>query len=73
MKDGLREAREKFVRDLREEGDREGVDSALRFVGGEREGQPGGDAHREGLIELAGKGVDIGCRGPCGSGRIGDE
>jgi len=57
VKDRLREARKEFLRVLWEEGEREGVDGELSFVGGEAEGQPGRFSHGERLVELRGKGV----------------
>ena len=67
-----REAGEEFVLVLREEGDSEGVDGELGFVGGEAEGQPGRLSHWERLVELAGQGIKVGCEGGSGVGRVGD-
>ena len=52
VEDRLRKAGEKFVRVFGEEGNGEGVDGKLGFVGGEAEGQPGRFTHWEGLVEL---------------------
>jgi len=73
VEDGLREAREKFLRVLREESNRKGVDGELSFVGGEAEGQPGRISHGERLVELGREGVEIRRKGCGGSGRVGDE
>jgi len=73
VKDRFSEAREKFHRVLWEEGKWEGVDGELSFVGGEAEGQPGRFTHGERLIELGGKGVEVGCKSCGRGGRVGDE
>ena len=73
VKDGFRKTREELFRVLREEGDLEGVDGELYFVGGEAEGQPGRLAHRERPVELVGKGVEVWGKGGGGGGRLGDE
>ena len=73
VEDRFREAGEEFIRVLQEEGNGEGVYGELDLVGGEAEGQPGGLAHREGLIKLGGKSVEVGCEGGSGGGRVGDE
>jgi len=62
-----------FSGGLREEGECEGVDGELCFVGGEREGQPGRLAHRARLVQLVGKGVEVWGIGRGGGGRVGDE
>jgi len=49
------------------------VDGELTFIGGEAKGQPGRRAHRERLVELVGKGVEIWGKGRGGGGRVGDE
>jgi len=59
VEDRLRQTREEFIQVFWEEGDWEGVDGKLCFVGGKAEGQPGRLAHGERLVELAGKGVEI--------------
>jgi len=61
------------VRVFGEEGNGEGVDGKLRFVGGEAEGQPGRFSHWERLVELGGECVEVGCEGGSGGGRVGDE
>jgi len=73
IEDGLREAGKKLFRVLRKEGNWEGVDGELGFVGGEANGQPGSIPHWEGLVELGGKGVEVGCESGGGGGRVGDE
>jgi len=69
----LREAREELVRGFVQEGQGDGVDSELGFVGGEAEGQPGRFSHRERFIELGRESVEVGCEGGGGGGRVGDE
>jgi len=73
VEDGLRKAREELVRVLGKEGDGEGVDGELGFVEGEAEGQPGRLSHQEGFVELGRKGVEVGCEGGGGGGRVGDK
>ena len=73
VEDRFRKTWEKFLRVIREEGDWEGVDGELCLVGGEAEGQPGRLAHRERLVELVGKGVEVWGKGRGGGGRVGDE
>ena len=73
VEDRLREARDKFLRILREEGDLDGVDCALCLVRGEAEGQEGTTSHVERVVELAGKGVEVQCKGRGWGGRVGDE
>ena len=73
VEDRFCEAQEEFNRVLRKEGEREGVDSELCFVGGEAEGQLGRLSHGERLVELGGKGVEVWCKGCSGGGRLGDE
>jgi len=73
VEDRLRKTREELLQVLREEGKWEGVEGELCFVGGEAEGQPGGLAHGERFVELAGEGVEIWSEGRGGGGRVGDE
>jgi len=47
VEDRLRKAGEEFVWVFGEEGDGEGVNGELGFVGGEAEGQPGSSTHKE--------------------------
>ena len=49
------------------------MDGELGLVGGKAEGQPGGLAHWEGLVELGRESVEVGCEGGGGGGRVGDE
>ena len=53
--------------------DREGVDGQLRLVGGEPEGEPGGLAHWEGLVESGSNGIEEGGVGCCWCLHIGDD
>jgi len=69
----FRETGEEFVRVLGKEGNGEGVDSDLRLVGGEAEGQAGRLAHWEGFVELGEESVEVGCEGSGPGGRIGDQ
>jgi len=55
-----------FVRVFWKEGDGERVDGELGHVGGEAEGQPGRVSHRERLVELGGKGVEVGAKAATG-------
>jgi len=73
VEDRLCNAREELLRVLREEGDWEGVDGELCLVWGEAEGQPGRLAHREQLVDLVGKGVEIWGKGRGRGGRVGDQ
>jgi len=73
VEDRLRKAGEKLVWVFREEGNGEGVDGKLGFVGGEAEGQPARFSHWEGLVELGGECVKVRCECGSGGGRVGDE
>ena len=73
VEDQLRKTREEFLRVFGEEGYWEGVDSKRCLVGNEAKGQPGGLAHRERFVELAGKGVKIWRKSRGGGGRVGDK
>jgi len=73
VEDRLRKAGEKLVGVFREEGNGEGVDGKLGFVGGEAEGQPGRFSHGEGLVKLGGECVEVRCECGSGGGRVGDE
>jgi len=64
---------EELFQVFREEGDCEGVDGELCFVGGEAEGQPRRNSHRERLVELGGKSVNILHKGYGRGGRVGAE
>jgi len=73
VEDRHRKAREKLLRVLWEEGKQKGVDGMLCFIGGEAEGQPGRIADGKRLVELAGTGVELWCKGCGGGGRVDDE
>jgi len=49
------------------------VDGELDFVWGEAEGQPGRVSHRERLVKLCRKCVEVGCEGSSRGGRVRDE
>ena len=56
-----------------EEGDEEGVDGKLDFVGGVAEWQPGRVSHRAQPVKLCRERVKVWCKGRGRGGRVGDE
>ena len=49
------------------------MDGQLGLVGGKPEGEPGGLAHREGLVESGSNGIEEGGVGCCRSLDVGDD
>ena len=73
VEDRFGKAGKEFARVLSEEGNGKGLNGELDLVGGEAEAQPGRLAHREGLVKLGGKSVEIGCEGGSRGCRVGDK
>jgi len=58
---------------VEEERDWEGVDCQLLLVEGEAKGQQGRVSNGKGVVELGGEGLEVGCEGSGGGGRVRDE